>query len=210
MTPLPALSQLTRLLVHSDGGAALLGRLHEHLLETAGGLASVVLHLDVVTATVRASSACRVEYLPLEPWAASPAEQAAIDAALSTGRLVPLDLAARSRTGQLLSADTCLIVPLAGPEGASGVVFIGLAAPVPIDEPQAERVLAVADAFVLALDRARWRRAADLRREVDTVVGAFRSAAPSSSELNEALASVCKSCARLFAAHRTAAWLHDR
>jgi hypothetical protein len=114
MTPLPAFAQLTRLLVHSDSAAALLGRLHEHLLEAAGGVASLVLHFDPATALLRASSACRVDYLPLEPWAAAPAERAAVARAVSSGRLVPLEFSPGSRAGLLLGTPTGVVVPLGG------------------------------------------------------------------------------------------------
>jgi GAF domain-containing protein len=209
MAPLPAFAQLTRLLVHSDGAAALLGRLHEHLLEASGGVASLVVHLDPTTAHVRASSACKVDYLPLEPWAALPSEQAAVARALSSGRLVPLEFSPSSRAGQLLGTPAGLVVPLGGPEEGCGVVLVGFASPgvVPDDE---DRVLAMAAAFVLALERARLRRAGELRREVEAVVNAFRGDTLSRSDVNRSLAAVCRTCARVFVAARATAWLHDR
>jgi GAF domain-containing protein len=209
MAPLPAFAQLTRLLVHSDGAAALLGRLHEHLLEASGGVASLVLHLDPTTAHVRASSACKVDYLPLEPWAALPSEQAAVARALSSGRLVPLEFPPGSRTGQLLGTPAAVVVPLGGPQEGCGVVLVGFAAPgvLPDDE---DRVLAMAAAFVLALERARLRRAGELRREVEAVVNAFRGDTVSRSDVNRSLAAVCRTCARVFVAARATAWLHDR
>jgi GAF domain-containing protein len=209
MAPLPAFAQLTRLLVHSDGAAALLGRLHEHLLEASGGVASLVVHLDPTTAHVRASSACKVDYLPLEPWAALPSEQAAVARALSSGRLVPLEFSPGSRAGRLLGTPAGLVVPLGGPEEGCGVVLVGIASPgvVPDDE---DRVLAMAAAFVLALERARLRRAGELRREVEAVVNAFRRDTLSRSDVNRSLATVCRTCARVFVAARATAWLHDR
>jgi GAF domain-containing protein len=209
MAPLPAFAQLTRLLVHSDSAAALLGRLHEHLLEASGGVASLVLHLDPVTGLFRASSACRVDYLPLEPWAAPPAERAAVDRALSSGRLVPLELSPGSRAGLLLGTQTGVVVPLGGSDEGCGVVVAGIPAPgvEPADE---DLVLAVAGAFVLALERARLRRAGERRREVDAVVTAFRGDAASRSDVNRSLAAVCRTCARVFVAARATAWLHDR
>jgi PAS domain-containing protein len=209
MAPLPAFAQLTRLLVHSDGAAALLGRLHEHLLDASGGVASLVAHLDPVTAELRASSACRVEYLPLEPWAAPPAEHAAVARALSAGRPVPIEFSPDSRAGQLLGTQAGVVVPLGGSDDRCGVVLVGLATPgvLPGDE---DGVLAVAAAFVLALERARLRRAGELRREVDAVVNVFRTDAVSHSDLNRSLAGVCRTCARVFVAARTTAWLHNR
>jgi GAF domain-containing protein len=209
MAPLPAFAQLTRLLVHSDGAAALLGRLHEHLLEACGGAASLVVLVDPTTAHVRASSACKVDYLPLEPWAALPSEQAAVARALSSGRLVPLEFSPNSRAGQLLGTPAGLVVPLGGPEEGCGVVLVGFASPgvVPDDE---DRVLAMAAAFVLALERARLRRAGELRREVEAVVNAFRGDTLSRSDVNRSLAAVCRTCARVFVAARATAWLHDR
>ena len=210
MAQLPALSQLIRQLVQSEGGATLLGRLHEHLLEAANGVASLVVHRDPVTARLRASSGSRVEHLPLDPWVPSPAEQSAIERALSLGHIVPIDLAAGTRVGQLLASPSGLVVPLVGPGGPYGVVFVGLTASAAAGQPDGERVLAVADAFVLALGRARLQRAADLRRDVDAVVTAFRREAASWSDLNRALAGMCRTASRLFVAERAAAWLHDR
>ena len=208
MAPLPAFAQLTRLLVQSDADAALLSRLHEHLLEASGGVASMVVHLDPVTANLRASSASRVDYLPLEPWAASPAEQAAVASALSAGRLVSLEFSPGSRAGQLLATQAGVVVPLGGSDDRRGVVLVGLpAAELPADE---DGVLAVAGAFGLALERARLRRAGELRREVDAVVNAFRVHTVSRSDVNRSLAGVCRTCARVFVAARTTAWLHDR
>jgi GAF domain-containing protein len=210
MTALPALSQLIRQLVRSDDGAALLDRLHEHLLDAADGVASLVVHRDPITARLRASSGCRVDHLPLSPWAPSPAEQAAVERASSLGRVVPLDVTAGSPAGELLGTPAAVVVPLVGPDGSRGVVFVGLAAAAAAGPPEEERVLAVADAFVLALDRARLRRASNLRREVDGVVNTFRADAGSRSDLNRALGGVCRTCSRLFVAQRAAAWLHDR
>ena len=104
-----ALTRLMRLLVHSDSGATLLDRLHEHLIEQAGGVSSIVVHVDRTSARLRASSASRVEYLPLEPWPAGPGELAAIDRALSLVEVVPVAFAAGSRTSQLLAAPMAFV-----------------------------------------------------------------------------------------------------
>jgi PAS domain-containing protein len=201
-------SQLTRLLVHTDAGAALLGRLHEHLLNAAGGVGSLVVHLDPVNGSLRASSASGVNDLPLEAWPGTPAEREPVERALGLGRVVSVELTPDSRAGQLLPTRTALVVPLAGFDGPYGAVYVGL------DEqalaPDEERVLAVADAFVLALERGRMRRAADLQRDVERLVRAFRGDASTWSRLNIALATVCRNAARLFAADRAAVWLHDR
>jgi GAF domain-containing protein len=202
-------SQLTRLLVHTDGGAALLGRLHEHLLEAAGGVASLVVHLDSVTGCMRASSASGVTDLPLDPWYATPAEREPVDRALALGHVIPVELTPDSRPGQLLATRAGLVVPVAGSEGPCAVVYVGFGEQAPAG-PDEERVLAVADAFVLALERGRMRRAADLQRDVERLVNAFRAEASTWSDLNVALATGCRSAARLFAADRAAVWLHDR
>jgi PAS domain-containing protein len=203
-----ALTRLMRLLVHSDSGAALLDRLHEHLIEQAGGVSSIVVHVDRTTAHLRASSASRVEYLPLEPWPAGPGEHAAIDRALSLVEVVPVEFAADSRTGQLLGAPAALVVPLSG-EQPAGAVMVGMREAAGADSA-AEGVLAVADAFVLALERARLRRASDLHREIARLVAAFRADAGSWLELHAPLTRACRAAARLFASERAAVWLHDR
>ena len=89
--------------VHSDSGATLLDRLHEHLIEQAGGVSSIVVHVDRTSAAF-AREFTRVEYLPLEPWPAGPGELRTIDQALSLVKVIPVEFAAGSRTGQLLGA----------------------------------------------------------------------------------------------------------
>jgi PAS domain-containing protein len=202
------LARLMRLLVHADSGAALLDRLHEHLIEQAGGVSSIVVHVHRATGRLRASSASRVEYLPLEPWPAGPGEEAAIDRAVSLVEVVPLAFAADSRTGQLLGASAALVVPLSG-ELQAGAVMVGMPEAAAADRV-AHGVLAVADAFVLALERARLRRASDLHREIARLVAAFRADAGSWLELHAPLAQACRTAARLFASDRAAVWLHDR
>ena len=201
-------SQLIRLLVHTDGGAALLGRLHEHLLEAAGGVASLVVHLDPVTGCMRASSASGVNDLPLESWLGTPAEREPVERAFALGRVVPVELTADSRAAQLLATRAALVVPLAGSDGPCGVAYIALGERA-LATPDEERVLAVADAFVLALERGRMRRAADVQRDVERLVRAFSGDARTWSRLNIGLAAACRSAARLFAADRAAVWLHD-
>jgi PAS domain-containing protein len=203
-----ALTRLMRLLVHADSGAALLDRLHDHLIEQAGGVSSIVVHVDRATAHLRASSASRVDYLPLDAWPAAPGEQAAIDRALSLVEVVPLEFAAGSRAGELLGAPAALVVPLSG-EIPAGVVMVGVSRPVDAASV-AEGVLAVANAFVLALERGRLRRAADLHREIGRLVAGFRADAGSWLELHVPMAQACRTAARLFASDRAAVWLHDR
>ena len=58
MAQISILARIIRLLARSDGGAGLLPQLHEHLLETCGGVASLVVHEDDRPGTLRASSGC--------------------------------------------------------------------------------------------------------------------------------------------------------
>jgi len=207
--PQLSLAQLTRLIAHAESGAALLGRLHELLLEAAGGVASLTVHLDPPSGTLRASSGSRVAYLPLDPWPGSPAETEAIASATAQGTLMFLEFEPGSRTADLLHAGIGLAVPLVGQDGPYGAVLVGLGEPAAPDRIETD-VLAVADAFVLALERARFRRAADLQRDLAGLAAVFRDEAMSWAALNPALARACRTAARIFAAVRAAAWLHDR
>jgi PAS domain-containing protein len=87
--------------------------------------------------------------------------------------------------------------------------MVGVAAPMEAARV-AEGVLAVANAFVLALERARLRRASDLHREIARLVAVFRADAGSWLELHAPMAQACRTAARLFASDRAAVWLHDR
>jgi len=210
MPQISILARIIRLLARSGGGAGLLPQLHEHLVETCGGVSSLMVHEDDRPGMLRASSGWGIPHLPLEAWTPEPAERTAIGRAQLLGHVVAVEAAGpRSRIGQLLAAPVLVVAPLVAHDGSRGAVLVGTRK-LPLLDEIAEGVLAATDAFVLALDRARSNREADLRADVDRLLLDFAASTTGATRLNHALVEVCRASARVFAASHVSAWLHDR
>jgi PAS domain S-box-containing protein len=208
--PSLAAASLTRLLARADRVADLLPRLHNHLVEASHGRSSVLLQPEPRSGQLLATSGSHLDELPVDGWLATPGEQRAAAQARESGQPVVLrslsdnasDLARR------LAAADALIVPLGDASDPQGLALVGLeGAP---GGPPWDEVLAVADALVLALERARLRREADLQRAMREVLDEFSRAATSAGTLPGALAELCRGTARLFSAEHATVWLHDR
>jgi len=211
MHHLPAAAALTRLLARADRVADLLPRLHDHLVEVSDGCSSVLLQPEPRSGALLATSGSHLEDLPRGGWLDSTAEQRAIAQARASGLPVVLrDLGESAPAlGARLAAAHALIVPLGDAADPQGIALVGLAADT-APAPPWDSVLAVADALVLALERARLRREADLQRAMRDVLDEFSRAASSRAALPAALADLCRGAARLFSAEHATIWLHDR
>ena len=208
---LPAAGALTRLLARADRVADLLPRLHDHLVEVTGGRSSVLLQPEPRTGVLLATSGSHLDDLPRDGWLDSPAEQrAAIQARTSGAPVVIRGLAELAPALSVrLGAPHALLVPLGDAGDPQGIALVGLdtdAAPA----PPWDDTLAVADALVLALERARLRREADLQRAMRDLLDEFSRSASSASALPAALGDLCRGAARLFSAEHATIWLHDR
>jgi PAS domain S-box-containing protein len=207
----PAAASLTRLLARADRVADLLPRLHDHLVEASGGRSSVLLQPEPRSGHLLATSGWQLDDLPVDGWLTTPVEQHAAAQARESGQPVLLkDLAGTAPDlAHRLGTANAVIVPLGDVSDPQGLALVGLPAGAACGPPW-DDVLAVADALVLALERARLRREADLLRATRDVLDDFSRAASSASALPGALAELCRGTARLFSAEHAAVWLHDR
>jgi PAS domain S-box-containing protein len=207
----PAAAALTRLLARADRVADLLPRLHDLLVEVSDGRTSVLLQPEPRSGALLATSGSHLDELPRDGWLATPGERRAVAQARETGLPVLLENLAETAPGlaSRLGAADALIVPLGDIADPQGVALVGLAATAAPGPPW-EGVLAVADALVLALERARLHRESDLQRATREVLDEFSRAATSAVTLPAALADVCRGTARLFSAEHATVWLLDR
>jgi len=204
-------ANLARVLARHTRMADLLPHLHEYAVETAGGRCSVLLQTNPRTALLHPTSAFGLDYLPTAPWLTADAEARLAATALTADRPLPVsDLAARfpELAGHLGSRHAVLL-PLAGLDDPLGLVIIGLdseLSPANLDTA----LTAVADAFVLALERMRLQRDADLQRDLRVLLRDFSHRVSSALNLRAGLEIFCDGAARLFGADRVSVWLHDR
>lgn len=202
---------LARVLARHARMADLLPHLHEYAVETAAGRASVLLQVHPRTGQLHPTSAFGLEYLPTSPWltdgdAARIARQAMQVDAAAWLRDLPSqfpELAGRLQTRH------ALCVPLTGLDTALGVLVLGMDTESPLLDIAA-RLAPVADAFVLALERQRLQRDADLQRELRALMHDFSERVSATLALRPGLEIFCDGATRLFGANATQVWLHDR
>ncbi len=191
--------------------ADLLPHLHEYAVDTAHGRCSVLLQTNPRTALLHPTSAFGLEYLPTAPWLTGEGETTLAATAAAADRPVPApDLRNRyPALAEHLGTRHAILLPLAGLDEPLGIVIIGIDS-----DPSGQNLEAtfapVADAFVLALERLRLQRDADLQREVRVLLQDFSGRVSSALNLRAGLEIFCDGAARLFGADRVSVWLHDR
>jgi signal transduction histidine kinase len=204
-------ANLARVLARHTRMADLLPHLHEYALDTAKGRCSVLLQTNPRTALLHPTSAFGLDYLPTSPWLTGDAETALKEMATVADGPVPVpDLPARYPVlAEDLGTRHAVLLPLAGLDGPLGLVIIGMDT-----DPSGghlEATLApVADAFVLALERLRLQRDADLQHDVRILLQDFSQRVSSALTLRAGLEIFCDGARRLFGADRVSVWLHDR
>jgi C4-dicarboxylate-specific signal transduction histidine kinase len=201
---------LARVLAHQAQTAELLPHLHEYAVETAGGRCSVLLQTNPRTSLLHPTSAFGLEYLPTSPWMTSEAE-ARLSAALEDdqAQVVP-DLEKRfPALASNLGTRHAILLPLVGMEDRLGLLVIGTDSD-PSGRDVTSLMTPVADAFVLAIERMRLQRDADLQRDLREVMHDFSHRVSSALNLTAGLEIFCDSATRLFGADSTSVWLHDR
>jgi hypothetical protein len=207
----PSDARLLRLLKTVTDMAELLPRLHEELIEAAGGVASVLLVLDTRSRELRPLAGHRVASLPLDPWLVSPTEAKAAKEALETG--APVVLSGLSQTARSLAeslgTDVAVIVAVPVSGGDPGVLVIGLPS-APHLSPLGDTLEPAVTAFGLALERARLEREVSLQRELRDLLQGFARTATAKLDVAAGLSVICKGAVRLFGADRASVWLHDR
>jgi len=191
--------------------ADLLTQLHEYAVETAGGRSSVLLQSSPRTRLLHATSAFGLESMSTTPWLASADEARLVRTAFASGAPMLLtNLPSRHPAlADHLSARHAVLVPLEGLGARLGLLVLGLDAE-PDGEALTSRVTPVADAFVLAIERLRLQRDADLQRQLRALMHEFSRQVASTLSVRAGLDSFCVGAARLFGTDRTSVWLHDR
>ena len=204
-------ANLARVLARHARMADLLPHLHEYAVDTAQGRCSVLLQTNPRTPLLHATSAFGLDYLPTCPWLTAPEETRLGGIAMaSDGPTVASDL--RNRYPKLadhLGTRHAVLLPLAGLDEPLGIVIIGVDSE-PSPHALEETLTPVADAFVLALERNRLQRDADLQRDVRVLLQDFSQRVSSALNLRAGLEIFCDGAARLFGADRVSVWLHDR
>jgi two-component system, NtrC family, sensor kinase len=192
----------------TDRLSDLLPLLHQQAIAAVGGRTSIVFQFDPTGEWLQATSAFGVDRLPNEPWLASGG--LVPHALFRDGRPIVVGDLTRSVRGvaEYLNAASAVLVPLAQGHDRIGVLAIGCNA-TPAEEVLSE-VQPVGHAFALALERTRLARDADLQRELRRLLHDFSRPVSSSFNLATGLEGLCLGTNRLFAAHRSSVWLHDR
>ena len=203
-------ANLARVLARHARMADLLPHLHQYAVDTAKGRCSVLLQTNPRTALLHPTSAFGLDYLPTDPWLTGDDTRLAATTMASDAPVLASDLRTRHPTlADNLATRHAVLLPLAGLDEPLGIVIIGLDT-----EPSAhaleETLTPVADAFVLALERNRLQRDADLQRDVRVLLEDFSQRVSSALNLRAGLEIFCDSAARLFGADRVSVWLHDR
>ncbi len=204
-----AFALLGRMIAETGRMADLFALLHEDAVTCAGGRCSVLLQIDPRTALLHPTSAFGIDQMSPDPWLLQSAEgRAAQEAFASHAPLVIDDLRARvPALAERLQACSAVLVPLFHWHDPLALLVVGRSAAAPV---AFDRLQTVGHAFVLAIERARLQRDAEMQREVRRLLDAFARVASSALNLATGLEVFCRDATTLFAAERTSVWLHDR
>jgi C4-dicarboxylate-specific signal transduction histidine kinase len=203
-------ANLARVLARHARMADLLPYLHQYAVDTAKGRCSVLLQTSPRTALLHPTSAFGLDYLPTAPWLTGDEEAVAKATMRSDVPILASDLATRHPAlAESLGTRHAVLLPLAGLDEPLGIVIIGVDTE-PSPHALEETLTPVSDAFVLALERNRLQRDADLQRDVRVLLQDFSQRVSSALNLRAGLEIFCDSAARLFGADRVSVWLHDR
>ena len=204
-----AFALLGRMIAETGRISDLFALLHEDAVACVGGRGSMLLQIDPRTTLLHPTSAFGIDQISPDPWLLQSAEgRAAQEAFTSRVPLAIDDLETRvPALAERLGARSALLVPLFHWQEPLALLVIGrpAAGPVALD-----RLQSVAHAFVLAIERARLQRDAEMQREVRRLLDAFARVASSALNLTTGLEVFCRDATTLFAAERTSVWLHDR
>ncbi len=199
------------MVVRREPMASLLSEIHEHAVRAAGGVSSALVELNPRTGQLTPTSASGLDRLDPVPCLDSANERVLVDRAFDEGRPLRLPEAGTEAPSlrALLGTPAAVIVPLASTEGRLGVLAVGL-----LDTPRSpdvdQSLAAIGDLAVMALERARLRRDADLRDDVRALVGDLPRSVSSALNLPAGLEVYCDRASRLFAADTASVWLFDR
>ena len=204
-------ANLARVLARHARMADLLPHLHEYAVDTAQGRCSVLLQTNPRTALLHPTSAFGLDALPTSPWLTGSDDRHLAETAIgSDGPVVASDLRSRHpELARFLGTRHAVLLPLVGVEEPLGIVIIGMDTE-PSTRALEDTFTPVIDAFVLALERNRLQRDADLQQDVRALLQDFSQRVSSALNVRAGLEIFCDGAARLFGADRVSVWLHDR
>ena len=186
--------------------ADLLPLFHQRALSAVNGRASVLLRLNSRTRQLQADSAAGLDTLRPEPWLDDEDGRAIAESAWTNGRPT---VVSGGEVARRLQTKAVLIAPLQARDRRLGLLLIGT----DNDEHATaarDEIGALADLLSIALERARFRREADLQRDLRDLSANLTKAVSSSVHLGASLEVFCDRASRLFGADRVSVWFHDR
>jgi PAS domain S-box-containing protein len=187
--------------------AELLPLFHHHAIEAINGLNSVLLRLNPRTGHLQADSAAGLEFLDPDNWMADADEREAAERAWTDGH--PVTLTSEFQLAKRLGTRRVVVAPLQARERRLGLLIVGTDDETPVGAAHAD-ITAIADLLSITLERARFRREADLQQDLRELSANLTKAVSSSQHLGATLEIFCDRAARLFAADQVSVWFHNR
>jgi PAS domain S-box-containing protein len=189
-----------------DRMAELLPLFHQRAILATKGRSSVLVRLNPRTGLLQADSAAGLDVLEPDPWFTSDEDRATATRAWTEGR--PIYVPASRELSRRLHAQHIVVAPLEARDRKLGLLVIGTDAA--DASAHHDEITAIADMLSLTLERARFRREADLQQDLRELSANLTKDMSSSAHLGATLEIFCDRAARLFAADRVSVWFHDR
>jgi PAS domain S-box-containing protein len=202
---------LTSLLAHSTTPNDLLPHLHQHAIDVTGGSRSLLFQHNPRNGALQATSGFGLDALRTDPWLPAPDEAAVVNDAFARGTPT-LVMDAERQTPDLagrLDVRAALLLPLVRGTERVGLLVVGFDAAPSSSSVHGDAVEA-ADMFMAALELFSLRQAADLQRDVRSLLDEFSASLSATLSLPAGLDVFCHGANRLFGADRTSVWIHER
>ena len=202
---------LTSLLAHNVKATELLPHLHQHALDSTGGVCSLLFQHNPRVGTLEATSGCGLDVLRTDPWTAAADEAELVADGFERRKPVLVNDAPR-QTPELaarLGTRAALLLPLVRSGERVGLLAIGFHTP-PSLAALEQAAVEAADAFITGLELVHFRQNVELLRDVRELLDEFRSSLSATLNLAAGLDIFCYGANRLLGADRTSVWIHDR
>jgi len=202
---------LTSLLAHNVKATELLPHLHQHALDSTGGVCSLLFQHNPRVGTLEATSGCGLDVLRTDPWTAAADEAELVADGFERRKPVLVNDAPR-QTPELaarLGTRAALLLPLVRGGERVGLLAIGFHTP-PSLAALEQAAVEAADAFITGLELVHFRQNVELLRDVRELLDEFRSSLSATLNLAAGLDIFCYGANRLLGADRTSVWIHDR
>ena len=205
-----AAGSLVRLLAGTGDFAAILAGLHARATAASGAQRTVLLEFEAGTRRATATSATGFQDLPGGTWLTDAPGLGVVGVVLEGGRAAAFQPLrdASPELARRLETPAAILAPVVTGGEPLGLLVLGCHR-LPSAPAWTDAVMECADAFGLAISRARMERDRAVHREMHALVVALgREAAPElpAGHLNE----FCQAVAGLFAADTVRLWVHER